>query len=76
MNEPEKKKLKFDEPIPTKSGEMVLVLWKELQECIGEYKRANLIDGKDLMIVKAKRIRAIQDDLGISVEKFPHLGLM
>jgi hypothetical protein len=76
MSESEKKKLKFDEPIPTKSGELVIVLWRELQECISEYKRNNLIDDKESILIKAKRIRAIQDDLGITVEKFPHLGLM
>ena len=67
------KPLKFDEPVKTKSGEQVIVLWKELQECWSNYKKARSSDELIQMQVNAKRIQEIQDDLGLTVAKFPEL---
>lgn len=65
--------LKFDEPIPTKSGEKVAVIWKELQECWATYKKAK--SDSDLPIMKeyATKIRELQDDLGLTQAEFQEL---
>ena len=65
--------LKFDEPIPTKSGERVSVLWHELLDKWQEFKTARLIDDQLIMYTSARRIRELHDDLGITVADFPQL---
>jgi len=67
--------LKFDEPIPTKSGERVVTIWKELQECWAVYKKARLDSDLPTMRKYANKIRTLQDDLGITQEEFPELKL-
>lgn len=65
--------LKFDEPIPTKSGERVVKIWKELQECWAAYKKARLDSDLETMKEYAQKIQALQDDLGITQAGFPEL---
>lgn len=65
--------LKFDEPIPTKSGEKILTVWRELQECWAIYKRARLDSDLPRMREFANKIRLLQDDLGITQAEFPEL---
>lgn len=65
--------LKFDEPIPTKSGERVIRIWNELQECWDKYKKAKLDTDLVTMREHASRIQALQDDLGITKAEFPEL---
>ena len=65
--------LKFDEPIPTKSGERVVTIWKELQECWATYKKARLDSDLSTMKEYANKIRTLQDDLGITQAEFPEL---
>lgn len=65
--------LKFDEPIPTKSGESVVKLWNEMQECWQKFKTAKLNDDLGTVKTNAKRIQEIQDDLGLSIAEFPEL---
>jgi hypothetical protein len=64
---------KFDEPIPTKSGERVSILWKELLECWQSFKTARLNDDRLSMIAYAMKIQVIEDDLGITISKFPEI---
>lgn len=64
---------KFDEPIPTKSGESVVKLWNELQDCKVEYSRSKMCNNLENTIINARRIQEIQDDLGIAVESFPEV---
>lgn len=64
---------KFDEPIPTKSGERVAVIWKELQECWATYKKSRLDSNFPVMRECATKIRALQDDLGLTQAEFPEL---
>lgn len=66
--------LKFDEPIPTKSGKRVVKIWKELQECWAAYKKART--DSDLLTMReyANMIRLLQDDLGITQAEFPELN--
>jgi hypothetical protein len=65
--------LKFDKPIPTKSGERVIKIWNELQECWDKYKKAKLNSDLPIMREYASRIRTLQDDLGITQAEFPEL---
>ena len=65
--------LKFDEPIPTKSGEDVIKIWNELQECWATYKKARLESNLPPMREYANKIRALQDDMGITLAEFPEL---
>lgn len=65
--------LKFDEPIPTKSGERVIKIWKELQKCWAVYKKARSDSNVPTMREYAKKIRMLQDDLGITQAEFPEL---
>ena len=65
--------LKFDEPIPTKTGRYVVNIWDELQECWAVYKKARLDSDLPTMKVYASKIQALQDDLGITQAKFPEL---
>lgn len=66
--------LKFDEPIPTKSGDDVVKIWNELQDCWAVYKKAKLESDLPTMREYARKIRALQDDLGITQAEFPELG--
>jgi len=65
--------LKFDEPMPTKSGERVVKIWNELQECWATYKKARLDSDLPKMKEFASKIQGLQDDLGITQAKFPEL---
>ncbi len=65
--------LKFDEPMPTKSGERVVKIWNDLQECWAIYKKARLDSDLPKMKEYAGKIQALQDDLGITQAKFPEL---
>jgi len=65
--------LKFDEPIPTKSGDDVVKIWSELQECWATYKKARLESDLPTMRQYANKIRDLQDDLGITQAEFPEL---
>lgn len=65
--------LKFDEPIPTKSGQRVVKIWKELQECWTVYKKARLDSDLNKMKEYAQKIQTLQDDLGITRAKFPEI---
>lgn len=65
--------LKFDKPIPTKSGERVIKIWNELQECWPAYRNARLDSDLPKMREYANKIRLLQDDLGITRAEFPEL---
>lgn len=65
--------LKFDEPMPTKSGERVIKIWNDLQECWAIYKKARLDSDLAKMKEYASKIQTLQDDLGITQAKFPEL---
>lgn len=65
--------LKFDDPIPTKSGERVVKIWKELQECWAVYKKSRVDSDLKTMREYATKIRALQDDLGITRAEFSEL---
>jgi len=67
--------LKFDDPIPTKSGELVVKIWKELQESWAIYKKARVDSDLKTMREYAIKIRALQDDLGITQAEFPELKI-
>ena len=66
--------LKFDMPTPTKSGRRVSEIWHELLEQWQIFKTARQIDGQLDMYVSARRIRFLQNDLGISIATFPELN--
>ena len=66
---------KFDEPIPTKSGEKVAVIWKELQECWSAYKKARSNSDLPLMREHATKIKELQNDLGLTQAEFPELEI-
>jgi len=66
--------LKFDEPIPTKSGERVVKIWNDLQECWSRYKKARIDSDLSTMKEYASKIQALQDDLGITQAEFPELS--
>jgi len=65
--------LKFDEPMPTKSGERVIKIWKDLQECWAAYKKVRLNSDLPKMKEYASKIQELQEDLGITKAKFPEL---
>lgn len=65
--------LKFDEPIPTKSGEEVVTIWKQLQDCWSIYKKSRLDSDLPSMREYATKIRELQDDLGLTQAEFPEL---
>lgn len=65
--------LKFDEPVRTKSGDSVVKIWRELQECWASYKKARVDSDLPTMREYANKIRTLQDDLGITKADFPEL---
>lgn len=67
---------KWDEPTPTKSGESVVKLWNELLECWASYKKAKYIEPDETKAIEfAKKIRELQDDIGLTLTDFPELNL-
>ena len=66
-------KLKWTYPKPTKSGRDVIEIWNDLKHAWSSYKIYRLYNDKINMVIKAKLIRKLQDDLGITQEKFTEL---
>ena len=63
----------FDEPIPTKSGNLISHIWAELQQSWKLYKKARLDQDLITMKKQASKIQAFQDDLGLTQAQFPEL---
>src|SRR3989304_6003992 len=66
-------KLKWTYPKPTKSGRDVIEIWNDLKHAWSSYKIYRLYNDKINMVIKAKLIRRLQADLGMSQEKFTEL---
>lgn len=66
--------IKFDYPIPTKSGEKVSVLWHELQEQRQEFMTSSLKGDEDKKVLSAIRINEIENDLGLTITPFAFLS--
>jgi len=49
--------------------------WGALKKCWKAYKIAKVQNDREKMLEYAKRIRALQEELGVEKAKFPHLGL-
>ena len=65
----------FDEPIPTKSGRKVVELWNELQDAKQQYRMYSMIENDKInAIITAKKIIRLQDDLGITLDRFQEFG--
>ena len=67
------KKINWTEPKPTKSGRDAVEIWNDLKHAWSSYKIYRLYNDKINMVIKAKLIRKLQDDLGITQEKFTEL---
>lgn len=67
------KKIEWTYPKPTKSGRDVIEIWNDLKHAWSSYKMYRMYDEKINMVIKAKLIRKLQDDLGITQEKFIEL---
>ncbi len=65
--------IKFDEPMPTKSGRRVSEIWRDLQTSWRHYKSYRLNNDKINMVIQAKEIRRHQADLGCTLDMFPEL---
>jgi len=50
--------------------------WGALRKCWKAYKIAKAQNDKEKMLEYAKRIRALQEELGVEKSKFPDLGLV
>src|SRR3990172_8048 len=69
------KKINWTEPKPTKSGRDAVEIWNDLKHAWSSYKMYLMYDDKINMIIKAKLIRKLQDDLGMTQEKFTNTEL-
>ncbi len=68
--------MKFDKPIDTKSGHDIVKIWNDLKEEWRLYKKFTYFEpNKEQQITHAKQIRHLQDDLGLTLSKFPDLNL-
>ncbi|GEM_PF-5936378 len=65
--------IQFDKPIQTKSGNDIVAVWGELQECWVTYKKARSNHDFPTMREYAKRIRDLQADIGLKQAEFPEL---
>lgn len=66
---------KFEQPKPTKSGKKSVELWKELKRTWRKYKMAQFQSNLSETREFAKKIRELQEDLGVTQADFPELKL-
>ena len=66
-------KINWTHPKPTKSGRDAVEIWNDLKHAWSSYKIYRLYNDKINMVIKAKLIRRLQADLGMSQEKFTEL---
>lgn len=75
MKQKPKSIYKWVEPKPTKSGRDAVAIWNDLKHAWSSYKMYRLHDDKINMVINAKLIRKLQDELTIKQDKFPELGV-
>lgn len=67
-------KIKFDEPIGTKSGRSVVELWNKLKEAKHQYTKYTYLEKNSFLRIEyATQIRFLQDDIKMNQTKYPEL---